>query len=469
MKTHYTIAITILSMLLLSSNSVAKKSSTDEYSGRHNEKNIKMAVTSKAFSWLSGSPADNEKLSIGKSAQFFGFVALRYQSDRVARRGTLGTAFHHLASEDQRRHVLDAAVKEAEFLSLWWDFRKDILTELENHLYTGTPIDHAKMEDLGKYFGLLNAYVGLLEASACSKVEASLSPKQSRTLIKWRKTPAKAEDKSFSRIDLAPEYSGDIASHYEDIFAKCFSYLTSTLKDREVMPLGQPAQFFGFVSIRHKSGRGAKRGQISQEFDSLLSGEQRRELATLAQNLEPKIKELKQERRDLLKSMDYLRVITKRVLVPEDYLSIAEKLGILEVKIAIAEAEAYAKVRQSMSDQQLAKMMDIRSDYVIDARHTNAVSGLERGEQLYKICSGCHQDNNAIAPNLSGIVGRNIGSQNFNYSSALATKNTDVWSVDLLDAFLAAPDKTLPGNKMGFAGLLNSEDRIALVEYLQTL
>ena len=44
-----------------------------------------MAMFSKGFAWLSGSPADNEKLSVGKTAQFFGFVAVRYASDRIER------------------------------------------------------------------------------------------------------------------------------------------------------------------------------------------------------------------------------------------------------------------------------------------------------------------------------------------------------------------------------------------------
>ena len=42
-----------------------------------------MAMFSKEFAWLSGSPADNEKLSVGKAAQIFGFVAVRNTSGRV--------------------------------------------------------------------------------------------------------------------------------------------------------------------------------------------------------------------------------------------------------------------------------------------------------------------------------------------------------------------------------------------------
>ena len=51
-----------------------------EYSGTRTAKDVSMAMYSKGFAWLSGSPADNEKLSVGKTAQFFGFVAVRYAS-----------------------------------------------------------------------------------------------------------------------------------------------------------------------------------------------------------------------------------------------------------------------------------------------------------------------------------------------------------------------------------------------------
>ena len=69
-----------------------------EYSGTRTAKDVSMAMYSKGFAWLSGSPADNEKLSVGKTAQFFGFVAVRYASGRVAQRGELGRAFHDLAT-----------------------------------------------------------------------------------------------------------------------------------------------------------------------------------------------------------------------------------------------------------------------------------------------------------------------------------------------------------------------------------
>ncbi len=149
-----------------------------EYSGRHSPKDISMALYSKGFAWLSGSPADNEKLSIGKNAQFFGFVALRYQSGRVAKRGELGRAFHELATPEQREIMLEAAIAEQEPLAAWWETRSQILRKLEHHLYTGEAFDSLEMEALAREFGWLNAEVALQEARAYAAVEDLLTDDQ---------------------------------------------------------------------------------------------------------------------------------------------------------------------------------------------------------------------------------------------------------------------------------------------------
>ena len=72
-----------------------------EYGSNRSTKDLRTAYASKAFAWLSGSPADNEKLSIGKNAQFFGFVALRYESGRAANRGAIGRAFFPTTTDTQ--------------------------------------------------------------------------------------------------------------------------------------------------------------------------------------------------------------------------------------------------------------------------------------------------------------------------------------------------------------------------------
>ena len=126
--------------------------SAEEYSGLRGEKDLQAALASKGFTWITGSPADNEKLSVGKNAQFFGFVALRYQSGRAANRGTLGRAVYAIADEEQRTLMAKAVLAEKPALQEWWTVREEILTLLEDHLYTGLPIDREKLDPLGERF-----------------------------------------------------------------------------------------------------------------------------------------------------------------------------------------------------------------------------------------------------------------------------------------------------------------------------
>ncbi|SRR5713101_4038409 len=100
-----------------------------------------------------------------------------------------------------------------------------------------------------------------------------------------------------------------------------------------------------------------------------------------------------------------------------------------------------------------------------------AMRGEEPGETLFKKnCAVCHTleaGKNKLGPSLSGIVGRKAGSiPGFAYSAA--NKNSgDTWDEQTLDAYLTDPRKFMPGTKMIFAGLKNTEDRKALIEYLK--
>jgi cytochrome c len=44
-----------------------------------------------------------------------------------------------------------------------------------------------------------------------------------------------------------------------------------------------------------------------------------------------------------------------------------------------------------------------------------------------------------------------------------------VWDAKILDAYLEAPQKVVPGNRMPYAGLKNPTDRADLVGYLASL
>lgn len=99
-----------------------------------------------------------------------------------------------------------------------------------------------------------------------------------------------------------------------------------------------------------------------------------------------------------------------------------------------------------------------------------AGSSNELGERLLLQCRACHTlDEGAghqLGPNLYGMFGRRVGTaQGFRYTKALLDADF-VWTPRALDAWLAQPQRFLPGNAMAYAGLMYPEDRAALIASL---
>jgi nitrite reductase (NO-forming) len=94
------------------------------------------------------------------------------------------------------------------------------------------------------------------------------------------------------------------------------------------------------------------------------------------------------------------------------------------------------------------------------------------GRLVFRKCQACHSldpGKNWIGPSLAGVVGRHSGSAaGFNYSQAL--KQADlVWDEENLDAYLAAPQKLIPKNRMPFPGLNSATDRQDLIAFLKSV
>jgi cytochrome c len=94
----------------------------------------------------------------------------------------------------------------------------------------------------------------------------------------------------------------------------------------------------------------------------------------------------------------------------------------------------------------------------------------EAGKQAFAACAPCHApDQNGVGPKLGGILNRPAGSvEGFRYSRAM--KNSKIsWDEKSLDAYLADPQKLVPGNLMPFSGIAEAPKRSDLITYLATL
>jgi len=95
------------------------------------------------------------------------------------------------------------------------------------------------------------------------------------------------------------------------------------------------------------------------------------------------------------------------------------------------------------------------------------------GQRSFIKCQACHMVGENVqrraGPPLNGVVGRAAAtSEEFRYSPSMGKAAADglVWTVETLDAYLAAPRDIVPGTTMGFAGIPKPEERKALIAYL---
>ncbi|WP_073328032.1 c-type cytochrome [Wenxinia saemankumensis] len=107
----------------------------------------------------------------------------------------------------------------------------------------------------------------------------------------------------------------------------------------------------------------------------------------------------------------------------------------------------------------------------IDVAAVLASGDAASGEGLFRNCRSCHAvapGENMTGPTLHGVVGRGIDTvPDYAYSGALEQLG-DVWSPEVLFAFLEDPRGTAPGTKMTYAGMRDPQDRADLIAWLAT-
>ena len=94
----------------------------------------------------------------------------------------------------------------------------------------------------------------------------------------------------------------------------------------------------------------------------------------------------------------------------------------------------------------------------------------KRGEKVFEECRACHAVERGamgVGPSLHGVFGRRAGElDDFRYSPALKRSGI-IWTPKTLDVYIADPQKTVPANRMPYAGMPEARDRADLILYMQ--
>lgn len=91
-----------------------------------------------------------------------------------------------------------------------------------------------------------------------------------------------------------------------------------------------------------------------------------------------------------------------------------------------------------------------------------------RGAAIYQRCQACHSlERNRTGPRHCGLFGRPAGGvPDFPGYSAAMKGSGIVWDRESLDRFLADPLGTVPGTRMGYAGVKDPQERADLIAFL---
>jgi cytochrome c len=98
--------------------------------------------------------------------------------------------------------------------------------------------------------------------------------------------------------------------------------------------------------------------------------------------------------------------------------------------------------------------------------------GPDPGTRAWLQCRACHSlkagEPDKVGPNLHGLVGAKAGTLRPGYAYSAALKASGiVWDVAQLERWITDPAMMVPGTRMAYAGLPDSERRRALIAYLE--
>lgn len=107
---------------------------------------------------------------------------------------------------------------------------------------------------------------------------------------------------------------------------------------------------------------------------------------------------------------------------------------------------------------------------IVAGAGTAEAADAAKGEKLFVECASCHTlgaGSEGVGPGLKGMFGRKAGAvEDYRYSAAMR-RSAITWTARTLDAYLADPQKEVPGNRMPYSGMPSGADRADLIAYLQ--
>lgn len=258
------------------------------------EEKLYINISSKAFTWMTGTVEQAHYEPIGELANYFGFAKLRNEirdnsnnplADENFRGSSWLVVLENLDSA-QREILYSAAKKQEEAFFGFLDERVHLIDILYD-LKEGKEIDLAVAINHIKLMGEYEAQISLVSAKAFGEVALTLTAEQKAFFADIRKgilivSELKGNGPYVSMIN---DELNSLSANQEDLMtevaSKFLSYETGSLEDAIYLPSGKIGNFFGFASYRYEERANVSRSQASDLINSVLTEEQKQVLKCL--------------------------------------------------------------------------------------------------------------------------------------------------------------------------------------------
>lgn len=423
----------------------------------NDQRKHQQVLASRLLSWSTGSEEQINYVSVGRYANYFGFVKMRVSSAHSLKRSETGRETLSVLSETQRSTLFDLLDTQAPLIQATHSSRLQANKVLKN-LLNGDETGRASFLDLASQYATSEAELGILLATGFADIISTLTPQQKIELASVRdKHTSGRAGKVHASIREIRGLTQNQKQEAFNLAARLLSWTTGDLEDFSYETIGKPSQHFGFVSMRIESNHGVKRGVLADEALERLTGDQREQLYKAATADAQNLKAYLTVREEFLSLLSTLKDNGATDLVA--LRDLAASMATYEAKMSWDQAIAMKQILDSFTDSQSKSFLKLRNKYVPLQKAS--------GAELYQQCAACHQ-NSQIAPDLNSIINRPIASTKFDYSPAMSmySESNPVWSEELLKVFLKNPQKSIPGTTMSFKGIDDDESLKSLVEYL---
>lgn len=432
------------------------------------EEKLQQAIASRTLTWLTGSSSNNDYVSVGRLANFFGFVAMRVSSNHSLSRSAVAKETLHVLSKRQQNELISLVGDQKTAFKDVQTARFEMNRALEG-LLVGEEISREDFLVLGERYGTAEAELGRVIGQRLGEVGTSLTAIQKTKLLDIREKYVSGNANRTKIKGIKTKLPKTDKKEFINLGARLLSWTTGNESFNDFEVVGKPSQHFGFVSLRIESNRGVKRGAVANEVLDLLSTDQKKLIDISTQYNIEAFDDFMSLRKKLMRTLEV--ALEGNIINKEDVLEIGSKMGRKEADMTWSQAMAMLKIRDNMSDGQRTALLDLRSKYT--GKTSQMPDDLfSRGRQLYAQCSLCHSENDAtVGPTLVSLINRRVASDSdfSNYSTAIKNFSIEnpIWSEAILDEFLKSPRDVMPGTYMGYSGLENQKDREAILFYLK--